>query len=90
MEVVPSIPFFTLFTFFLVVTWCWWKISRKFFIFLFYFSKKKLKFRKNSWQYIIFNYGLFGPLGLANISLYLYILLVFHKFLHFNDFFATW
>ena len=38
----------------------------------------------------MFNYGLFGPLGLANISVYLYILLIFHKFLYFNDLSATW
>jgi len=71
--------------FFLQVTWYWWKISRKFFIFLFYFSKKKLKLKKNSWEHTAFNYGLFGPLGLANIFVYLYILLVFLKFFIFKD-----
>ena len=91
MEVILSNPFFTLFIciFFLQVTWYWWKISRKFFIFLFYFSKKKLKLKKSSWEHIAFNYGLFGPLGLANISVYLYILLIFLKFFIFKDLSAT-
>jgi len=75
--------FFILFTsciLFTAITWFWWKTTRRFFIFLFYFNESKLKIKKNSWQYILFNYGIFGPLGVINISVYLYVLLVFIKF----------
>tara|TARA_B100000780_G_scaffold278925_1_gene254415 strand:+ start:683 stop:946 length:264 start_codon:yes stop_codon:yes gene_type:complete len=65
---------------FVIITWFWWKLSRRFFTFLFYFSEKTLKFKKHSWQNVVFNYLIFGPLGLANISAYLYILLIFLKF----------
>jgi hypothetical protein len=60
-------------------TWFWWKISRRFFIFLYHFSKDTLKFKKNSWQHVIFNYAIFGPLGLVNIFGYSYVLLIFLK-----------
>ena len=68
---------------FIVVTWFWWVISRRFFTFLFYFSQDNLKLKKNSWQYIVFNYGIFGPLSLVSISGYMYALLIFFKFLIF-------
>ena len=63
---------------FAIVTWLWWKISRSFFIFLAYFSDK-LKLKNGSWKKILFNYGVFGPLGLTNISGYLYTLLIVFK-----------
>lgn len=65
---------------FVVVTWFWWVTSRKFFIFLLYFSEDKLKIKKKSWQKILFKYGIFGPLGLVGISGYIYCLLLFFKF----------
>ena len=82
MEDVLAISIFKLFMciIFLLVSWYWWKMSRKFFIFLLYFSENKLKFKKNSLKNILFNYGLFGPLGLVNIFGYLYILLIYLKF----------
>jgi len=65
---------------FTLVTWFWWKISRRFFIFLAYFSESKIKLKNSSWKKIAFNYGVFGPLGLLSISGYLYTLLIFFKF----------
>ena len=65
---------------FTVVTWFWWKISRRFFIFLFYFYKDFLKIKKNSLQDILFNYGIFGPLGLLCIAGYIYTFFIFLKF----------
>jgi len=62
-----------------IVTLLWWKISRRFFIFLGYFSENKLKLKNGSWKKIIFNYGVFGPLGLTSIFGYLYVLLIFFK-----------
>ena len=68
---------------FLALTFFWWKASRKFFIFFFYFSENSMKLKKGSLQFILFNYGIFGPLGLASISGYFYVLITFVKFLTF-------
>jgi hypothetical protein len=66
---------------FITLTFFWWKVSRRFFIFLFNFSENTLSLKKKSWQLIVFNYGIFGPLGLVSISGYLYVSLLFIKFL---------
>jgi|TARA_B100000780_G_C20873019_1_gene347227 hypothetical protein len=66
---------------FALVTFFWWNISRRFFIFLFYFSETTLEFQKDSWKYTLFNYVIFGPLALINIFGYMYTLFVFFKFL---------
>ena len=76
-SVLLSLPF--MYFGFVILTFFWWKISRRFFIFLFYFPKHTLKFKKSTWQLIVFNYGIFGPLGLAAISGYLYVSLIFLK-----------
>ena len=65
---------------FAIITWFWWNISRNFFIFLSNYSEERIKSKKNSWKLIIFNYGIFGPLGIVSISGYLYVSLIFFKF----------
>jgi len=64
---------------FAIITCLWWKISRRFFVFLAYFCEDKLKFKNGSWKKIVFNYGVFGPLGFVGISGYIYTLLIFFK-----------
>jgi len=81
METILSISLSFLFMCFAIAafTWFWWMISRRFFIFLFYFSEDALKLKNDSWKKIVFNYGIFGPLGLASISGYIYTLIIFFK-----------
>ena len=74
---------------FALVTFFWWNISRRFFIFLFYFSETTLEFQKDSWKYTLFNYVIFGPLALINIFGYMYTLFVFFKFLQFTKCFIA-
>ena len=72
-----SSPF--MFFSFVIVTWFWWKISRRFFTFLFNFSEDRLEHKNGSLQKLLLNYGIFGPLGLLSISGYIYFLLILFK-----------
>jgi len=65
---------------FTVVTWFWWKLSRRLFIYLFYFFEDRMKLKKGSWRKIMINYVIVGPLGLVGITMYIYAVLIFFKF----------